>query len=114
MNTTSKGKARAAKKQAKPWSEMTADELQAATKGFDNIDLKETRPLTDEERAVWERTKRGRGRPRHGEGAVRVLVTLERRLKFAADEFAKRKGIGRSELITQALRQVIGSATRLK
>jgi hypothetical protein len=114
MNTTTKGKARPAKKQAKSWSEMTADELQAATKGFDNIDLEDTRPLTDEEQAVWERTKRGRGRPRNGEGAVRVLVTLERRLKFAADEFAKKQGIGRSELITQALRQVIGSAARPK
>jgi hypothetical protein len=111
MNTTSKGKARPAGKQARSWSEMTADELEAATKGFENIQLRDTRPMTTEERAVWERTRRGRGRPRSGEGAVRVLVTLERRLKLEADAFAKEKGMGRSELIARALRQMIGSAS---
>jgi len=114
MKTTQKAKVRRSQKQTKPWSEMTAEELEAATRSFENIRLKDTRPLNEKELAIWERAKRGRGRPRNGEGAVRVLVTLERRLKSAADEFAKKKGIGRSELITRALRQVIGSAKGLK
>lgn len=105
-------KTRRASKTTKPWAQMTADELEAATKGFENIRFEDTRPMTAEEQAVWERTKRGRGRPRSGEGAVRVLVTLEKRLKFAADEYAKRKGMGRSELIAQALRQVIGDESQ--
>lgn len=110
MNTTRNVRMRPAKKQTKPWSEMSADELEAATRGFQNIRFEDTRPLNDTEQGIWERTKRGRGRPRSGDGAVRVLVTLERRLKLQADEFAKKKGMGRSELISRALRKMIGAA----
>jgi hypothetical protein len=40
------------------------------------------------------------------------LLNLEKRLKLAADEYAKRRGMGRSELIAEALWRVIGDESR--
>jgi hypothetical protein len=50
----------ALKKARKPYWEMTAAELAEATKEFDRpIPLSKTRPLTKEERAKFERMRRG-------------------------------------------------------
>ena len=88
---------------------MTADELAEATKQFE-VPLPEDagEPLTAAEQAEWDRARRKRGRPKKGKGSVNVLVSLERGLLEAADEFAREHGIARSALIAIGLRSVMG------
>jgi hypothetical protein len=47
------------------------------------------------------------GRPVVGQGAERVLISIERGLLSEADAFAKRHGKSRSELIAEGLRRVM-------
>ena len=94
----------------KPFTRMTAEELAAATKQYDQAELPDDagEAMTPEERAEWSNGKRGRGRPRKGLGAVNVLISFERGLLDRADAFAQGRGIGRSALVAQALEMLIG------
>ncbi len=93
------------------YGNMSDEELDAEVARFDReIPLSEMKPLTSAMRAVLRRAKRKGGRPRIGEGADRVLITVERGLLRRADSYAKRKGISRSQLIARGLQSVLGSA----
>ena len=101
------------KKSRKPWTKMTARELAEATKDLDRpIPLAETRPLTAEQRQWWERAKRGPGRPRVGNGAKPVLVTIERGLLARADALAEARGVSRSQLVAEGLSALVGGGGR--
>ncbi len=66
-------------KAKKAYHKMTAAELAEATKGLEDGHFEDTRPLSPELQEKWERSRRrGRGRPRIGQGARAVLVTIER------------------------------------
>lgn len=91
----------------KPLTRMTAAELADATKGLETIDFDDTKPLPPKMAAAWDRAKRGRGRPRVGEGAGKVLISMEKRLLLVTDSLAKRKGLDRSKLIAQAIREML-------
>lgn len=96
------------KKSNKKFWEMNKAELAEATKEFDREFIAdEARPMSSKERAQ-ERRARKRGRPRVGSGARKIHITLERGLLKDADKVAKEKGVGRSELIAQALAVIIG------
>jgi hypothetical protein len=63
-------------KHKKRWSDMTTDELAEATREFDvEFVADKGKPLSDEGRKVFERSaalhrkRRGRGRPRIGQGS---------------------------------------------
>lgn len=96
----------AKKKKQKPYWEMTTEELAEAMKEYDQEFIGDTfrDPPPPEAVAQLERAKRKIGRPKVGEGAARVLVTVERRLLSRADEFAMKSGMSRSEMIAQGLR----------
>jgi hypothetical protein len=80
--------------------DMSADELAQATRRFElPYAFAETRPLTPPERAV-ERALR-RGRPRIGQGATKICISLERGLLREADALARKRGLKRSELIAR-------------
>lgn len=51
-----------------------------------------------------------RGRPKVGEGAKRVLVSIEQGLLAEADATASRLHVSRSELIARGLRAAIACA----
>jgi hypothetical protein len=53
------------------------------------------------------RARRKRGRPVIGEGAEKVLITLERRLLHDADSYAKSHKQNRSQLIADGLRAIL-------
>ena len=91
----------------KPLAQVTARELADATAGAEDIDLADTRPLPPAMAAAWDRAKRGRGRPRIGAGAEKVLISMEKRLLLVTDALAKRKGLDRSKLIAQAIREML-------
>jgi hypothetical protein len=72
------------------------------------IPLSETSPLTAADRRLHEKARR-RGRPRTGEGAEPVTLTIERGLLRRTDAFAARTGLTRSQLVAMALTQLLSS-----
>jgi hypothetical protein len=72
----------------------------------------ESRPLTRAERAFWERAKRRPGRPRNGQGALRISVTVEKGLLALVDARAKKEGISRAELIAKGLVAMLAKRPR--
>ena len=94
----------------KPYWEMTTSELREATKEYDRPGpLKFLRPPR-EERERHERSMRKVGRPRVGQGAKRVLITIERGLLADADALAKRRNTSRARLIAEGLKMVLKRA----
>ena len=91
----------------KPLTRMTAAELAVAMKGAENIDFDDTKPLSPDMAGAWDRAKRGRGRPRVGEGAEKVLISMKKRLLLVTDALAKRKGLNRSKLVALAIREML-------
>ncbi|MGA2440026.1 MAG: hypothetical protein ABSH08_03640 [Tepidisphaeraceae bacterium] len=93
----------------KPWTEMTTTELRQATQDLNGSVLGKTRPLNAAERALWEKSRRRRrSRAQKTPKCERVNIVLERGLLREADKVAKKNGLGRSELIAQALATLIG------
>jgi hypothetical protein len=70
------------------------------------IPFAESRPLTAAQRGQWTRMQKQlkAGRPKVGEGAKIVPVSIERGLLREADAFAKRHKLKRSELVARGLR----------
>src|SRR5258708_34740739 len=69
-----------------------------------------SRPLNRVERKMWSAFKQKAGRPKIGKGVKVVSVGLEKDLLRRADALAKRRGVNRSALVSEALRALIGSA----
>lgn len=65
------------------------------------------KPLTGGARKEWNRAKRKPGRPKVGAGSRRVQITMEQRLLGRADQFAREKGMTRSELIARSLEMAL-------
>jgi hypothetical protein len=65
-----------------------------------------SRALTPSERKFWESVKRG-GRPRVGEGAAIVPVSIERGLLRKVDAFANANHLKRSQMVAEGLRIVM-------
>jgi hypothetical protein len=85
--------------------------LAEATREFDREGtILRTKPLSAEMRAQWARVKK-RGRPRIGKGSKRVLISMEADLLAQTDRLARRRGIGRSELIAEGLKSVLAKAS---
>jgi hypothetical protein len=100
-------------KQQKPYWEMNREELAEATKQFDEEFVADRgRPLNAEEREEdrLARAKNPGGRPRVGNGSVRVNITIESGLLRKTDAIAKREKIGRSELIARSLKSTIADS----
>jgi hypothetical protein len=102
----------AMKNKAKPFTEMNARELAAATREFDvPFVVDKGRPLNARERRQHlMAARRGPGRPRIGAGAQRINITIERQLLKAADAMAAARGMKRSELLTDAPRLLLRKA----
>jgi hypothetical protein len=96
------------------YQRMTAGELRAATAEFDKeMIVTQSRPLSAEERAWWERVRRRPGRPRRGKGAKVISVSLEQDLLAKSDALAKSLGISRALLIERGLKAVLAAEGRL-
>jgi len=98
------------KRLAKPVTQMNAAELDDLTRQFEGIRFEDTQPLSEREQKQWAQGRRRPGRPRRGQGALRVLMSIERGLLERTDAFARTKAIGRSELIATALAAFMDSA----
>jgi len=92
----------------KPYWEMSAGELAAATRQFDAAFAADaSRPLTEAERQRWKRVKRKRGRPRNGLGFRRISVSMEKGLLRQVSALAKKRHISRSQLLAEAAASVL-------
>jgi hypothetical protein len=93
----------------KPASKMTIAELEELSKYFDQENVP-TRPLTAKDRKELARAARRRpGRPKCGEGAERVLVTIEGGLLRRADAYCKAKNLKRAQLIAIGLQKAMSA-----
>jgi predicted HicB family RNase H-like nuclease len=96
-------------KSQKPYWEMTARELEEATKEFDGpLDLSKTRPLTASERERFERATRGPIRSIRAGSANRkktekVTVELSAELVRRTTELAAERRITLDELVARSL-----------
>jgi hypothetical protein len=93
-------------KKRKAYDQMNAKELARATREYDRPWTGKGlpgKPLTAADRATHRRSGLG-GRPRVGEGAKIVPISIERGLLRQADAFAKRHRLSRSQLLAEGLR----------
>ncbi|HSB63461.1 MAG TPA: hypothetical protein VLJ18_04810 [Thermoanaerobaculia bacterium] len=74
---------------------------------------REFRSLGPAERARWERARRKPGRPRRGEGAKVISVSVERQLLIRSDTLAKNLGITKASLEERGLKAVLAAEGRL-
>lgn len=92
---------------------MNSQELEAETARFDQeMAIDETRAMNASQAQRWELAKRKRGRPRTGDGAKVISVSVERRLLAAADSLAAKRGVTRARLVAEGLTTVIAKASR--
>ena len=68
-------------------------------------------PLPPAQQKQWQRVRQKLGRPRKGQGAEIVSVSIERGLLRRADREAKRRGVGRSELVARGLELALAERT---
>jgi len=96
------------------YSKMSLAAIRAATVDLDReMVADEFGPLGPAERARWERSRRKPGRPRRGEGAKVISVSVERRLLVRSDALAKNLGITRASLVERGLKAVLAAEGRL-
>ena len=95
------------------WTKMSAGELARATREFDEGSGPPARPEPPEEMATHKRAqRRGRGRPKLGTGAIRVLFTVNPKLLKHLDKYAQEHDINRSTLISMCIEAYIDPASR--
>ncbi|MEI8194555.1 MAG: hypothetical protein WCI73_01460 [Phycisphaerae bacterium] len=99
------------KKKNKAYWEMPSAELRQATREFDREGIAESfgAPTAAARRVLRRAAKRGR--PRVGQGAEKIRVSVERGLLAQADLVAEALHVSRSELIARGLRAVLAVQT---
>jgi len=104
------GKARPPATSGRPYWEMNAQELAAATSEFDREGIGETfgRPAPGQ-KARHARAKRKRGRPRIGQGTQVISVSVEKGLLARADRLARRLRLRRAQLVARGLEAVVNA-----
>jgi hypothetical protein len=91
---------------------LTDAQKEAEVAKFDKpVDLRRTKPLTPEQRKLWNKAKRKRGRPRVGKGVEVISLSVERDLLRRADRVAKQQGISRAALFARGLLAALRDAS---
>jgi len=98
------------KRSAKPFHEMTTNELADATEEFDREFVADTFGKAPPEARARHAKARKRGRPRKGAGARVISVSVEKDLLARSDNLAERMGISRASLIQRGLLAVLAAA----
>src|ERR1051325_9977823 len=99
----------------KAWDQMSVDELRAATRDLDAADFQPhfLKPSGGQKALLTKFMKKARrGRPRMGEGAEKIYISLERGLLRETDRVARQRGQSRSGMIGEALRLMMDDLRR--
>ena len=75
-----------------------------------SVTLAKLPTLTPAQRRRWQSVKRGRPRKAPGTKSVPTLITVEPALLRRVDSYAKKAGISRSQLFSEAIREKIRRA----
>jgi len=98
------------KQSAKPYWEMTTEELREATKEFDEEFVADkAKPLTPSMRSRWERAKAKQSGAKNGQGHKTIAVRLEQALLDQCTALAKKKRISRDVLIARGLKALLAA-----
>ena len=90
------------------YGRMDAAELDEEVAKFDQEFIAETaKALTAKERVRDRKAGQKRGRPQVGNGARRVLITIESSLLRRSDRYADKHGLSRSALIARGLEAIL-------
>jgi hypothetical protein len=102
------------KEEPRPFVRMTTEELQAATAEFDReMVVDDFRPVSARARSRLKKARRRPGRPRQGEGAKVISVTVEKSLLARSDALAKNMGVTRAGMIARGLKAVLAAEGKL-
>ena len=98
------------KKKAKPYWEMTTEELREATKEFnEEFVFEKSRPLTPDEQALWEQIKAKGEAHTNGRTEAHIAVRLDKALLKRCTALAKKKRLSRDALIARGLRALLAA-----
>src|SRR5688572_6536234 len=98
-------------RKVRDYSTMSATELDAIAAKFDRtLIANDAKPLTPGMKEAWRRFRRRRGRPRVGEGAEKIRISIERALLRQADAAAREEGLTRSQFIAKSVQQALRKA----
>ena len=90
------------------------DELRESTARYDReMVVDEFERPGAEARRRWERARQKPGRPKRGEGAKIISVSVEKSLLKQSDSLAKNLGLSRARLIERGLKAVLAAEGRL-
>jgi hypothetical protein len=105
---------KARKHEAKRFVRMTTGELRAETTEFGReMVADEFGPLSARARNLWKKARQRPGRPRQGQGAKVISVTVERSLLARSDALAKNMGVTRAGMIARGLKAVLAAEGKL-
>ncbi len=98
------------KRQSKPSWEMTTEELEEAAKGFDEeFVFEKSRPLTPEEKALWDVVKAKGDPSKNGKAEAHIAVRIDKALLKRCTALAKKKRLSRDALIARGLRALLAA-----
>ncbi len=98
------------KRSAKPYWELTTEELREATGEFDKeLVAEKARPLTAAMQARWERAKAKSGHSEDDGEEQTIAVRLEKTLLDRCTALAKKKRLSRDALIARGLRVLLAA-----
>lgn len=98
-------------RKTKSFFEMTADEKEQFVRKLERgVPARQLKPLSAEDKALWQAAKRGLGKSggSRRQAAVPVRVALEPKLLKAIDAYAASNGISRSELLARGAKLAMG------
>ncbi|HZL38418.1 MAG TPA: hypothetical protein VFC78_24100 [Tepidisphaeraceae bacterium] len=79
------------------------NDFQALDRVARGITAEKLRPLTSEQRRRWEAAKRGRVKKTRSADAVPTLIAVAPRLLRRVDAYAKKAGVSRSQVFSEAV-----------
>jgi hypothetical protein len=102
-------------KKAKSFFAMSAAEKEAFVQRVESgIPHGKLRPLSKGDRGMWEKARRGPGRPRKPakDKAVPIRVTFEPRLLAEIDACAQQRGVSRAEFLAEGAKLALSHRKR--
>ena len=98
------------RKSRRSFDDLTSAEKEAIYQECERIRPEDGEPLNAHDRRLHRKAGLRVGRPRIGQGAERINISMERGLLKTADAVAKRKGMTRARLIAESVRAYIAGA----